>query len=149
MEPFFEDYMKCLESLHNDLKGALDGIGQDGLDWSPGAEMNSLGVLVAHVCGSERHWIGDVVAGVPSGRDRPAEFRTQGVPVETLVERLGANLVYVRHVLESLSLADLENIRHVPGDNRRTTVGWVLAHVMAHVGVHAGHAQVTRQFLGR
>ena len=149
MEPFFRDYMKCLESLHNDLKGALDGIGQDGLDWNPGAEMNSLGVLVAHVCGSEHYWIGDVVAGEPSGRDRPAEFRTQGVPVESLGEKLDASYAYVQLVLESLSLADLVVDRRVPRDNRQVTVGWVLGHVLAHVGVHAGHAQVTRQFLGR
>jgi len=149
MEPFFRDVMKCLESLHNDLKSALEGSGQDELDWIPGAEMNSLGVLVAHVCGSELYWIGDVVAGVSSGRDRPAEFRTQGVPVESLVERLDASFAYVQGVLESLSLADLAQDRRVPRDNRQVTVGWVLGHILAHVGVHAGHAQVTRQFLGR
>ena len=149
METFFTDYLKCLESLHNDLKGALDGIGQEALDWIPGAEMNSLGVLVAHVCGSEGYWIGDVVAGVPSGRDRPAEFRTQGVPVEALLEKLDASFAYVQGVLESLTLADLAAARRVPRDNRQVTVGWVLGHVLAHVGVHAGHAQVTHQFFGR
>lgn len=149
MEPFFRDYLDRLESLHNDLKAALDGLEQEALDWSPGAEMNSLCVMAVHVCGSERFWLGDVVAGEPSNRDRPAEFRTQGLPAEFLRKKLDASLAYARRVLESLTLADLQEPRLDPSDNRQVTVGWVLGHVLGHTGVHAGHAQVTREFIGR
>ena len=36
--------------------------------------MNSMNVLVVHLIGAERYWIGDVIAGEPSGRDRESEF---------------------------------------------------------------------------
>jgi uncharacterized damage-inducible protein DinB len=145
MEAFFTEYLNRLESLHNDLRISLAGLSQAAVDWSPGEGMNSLGVLAVHVSGSERYWIGDVVAGEPSGRNREAEFRSVGLDSNLLEGRLVASLVYVRNVLEGLRLEDLGRMCFVPHEGREHSVGNVLAHVLAHIGVHAGHAQVTRQ----
>lgn len=145
MEPFFTDYLNRLESLHNDLKTSLAGLPLDAVDWYPGEGMNSLAVLAVHASGSERYWIGDVIAREPSGRVREAEFRIKGLEADSLVNRLDASFSYVRGVLEGLKLEDLEQIRLVPHEGQEHSVGRVLAHVMAHTGIHAGHAQVTRQ----
>ena len=104
MQRFFEDYLKCLEELHADIEQAIEGLPQDALNWVPGCDMNSIGVLVIHVTGAERYWIGDVVACDPSGRDREAEFRTQGLDVAASKRRLADTLAYVRGALEKLSL---------------------------------------------
>jgi uncharacterized damage-inducible protein DinB len=145
MEPFFTDYLNRLESLQNDLKTSLAGLPQDAVDWSPGEGMNSLGVIAVHVCGSERFWIGDVIARDPSGRVREAEFRSKGVDADSLIDRLDTSFDYVRGVLEGLRLEDLEQMRLVANEGQEHRVGRVLAHVLAHTGIHAGHAQVTRQ----
>jgi uncharacterized damage-inducible protein DinB len=145
MQPFFVDYLNSLERLHNDIKASLAELPQAGLDWKPGAGMNSLCVIAVHVAGSERYWIGDVVAGEPSGRNREAEFHTQGIDAASLAERLDGSLDYVRSVLEGLALVDLEKRTISPRDGFESNAGWVLAHVMAHTGIHAGHAQMTRQ----
>ena len=145
MDAFFSDYLNRLESLHNDLRVSLEGLSQVAVDWSPGEGMNSLGVLVMHVCGSERYWVGDVVAAEPSGRDREAEFQSMGLDAGTLGDRLDANLTYVRNVLEGLRLEDLGRMCFVPHEGREYSVGRAMAHVLAHTGLHAGHAQVTRQ----
>ena len=73
MERFFEEYVGRLQSLHDEIKHALEGVAQEALDWAPGPEMNSLAVLVVHLSGAERFWIGDVAAAEPSGRNREAE----------------------------------------------------------------------------
>ena len=145
MEGFFVDYLNRLESLHNDLKACLGGLEQAGLDWTPGAGMNSLCVLAIHVAGSERYWIGDVVAGEPSARDREAEFHTQGLSSEALIQRLDASLAYATSALGRFVLEDLEKNRTSPRDGRFYSVGWALGHVLAHTGIHAGHAQMGRQ----
>ena len=115
------------------------------LDWVPGPEMNSLAVLVTHVAGSERYWVGDVIASEPSDRDRPAEFRTSGLDAETLKSRLAGSLAYIRGVLERLVFQDLEAIRTSPRDNHQLTVAWCLAHSLTHTATHMGHIQLTRQ----
>jgi hypothetical protein len=145
MQSFFADYLDCLESLHNDIKASLAEMPQAGLDWKPGAGMNSLCVLAVHVAGSERYWIGDVVAGEPSGRNRDAEFHSLGIDAASLVAKLDSSLSYVRNVFERLALVDLEKRTISPRDGFESNVGWVLGHVLAHTGVHAGHVQVTRQ----
>jgi len=145
MQPFFADYLNCLGSLHNDIKTSLAGLPQAGLDWTPGAGMNSLCVLAVHIAGSERYWIGDVVAGQPSGRVREAEFRALGLDAAILADRLDSSLAYVHAVLEGLELADLEKRCVSPRDASESNMGWALGHVLAHTGLHAGHSQLTRQ----
>ena len=127
MEPFFADYLNRLESLHDDLKGAFAGMPDDGLNWALDG-MNSLCVLAVHVAGAERYWIGDVIAGEPSGRDRQAEFRARDMAAETLAEHLDSSLAYVHGVIQTLKLDDLKKGSISPRDGREFAVGWTLAH---------------------
>lgn len=146
MLPFAEGYFKVLERLHTDMEQAIDRLPQAALDWSPGPDINSIVVLIAHVAGSERYWLGDVIARSPSNRDREAEFHTRGLDETALKNRLAASTIYARSVLEQLTLDDLETTRMLPSDSSERSVAWVLAHVLEHVGTHLGHIQLTRQF---
>jgi uncharacterized damage-inducible protein DinB len=145
MQLFAEESLNTFQTLHAEIGRAIEGLPQTALDWVPGPEMNSLAVLIVHVAGAERYWIGDVIAGEPSDRDRPAEFRTSGLDVETLKGRLAGSLAYVRGVLERLTLQDLETTRISPRDSRQFTVAWCLTHALAHTATHMGHIQLTRQ----
>ncbi len=60
METFFKDYLERLETLHSEIETAILGLTPDALDWIPGKEMNSIAILVVHLTGAERYWIGDV-----------------------------------------------------------------------------------------
>jgi uncharacterized damage-inducible protein DinB len=146
MQPFFVAYFNRLEGLHDDITQAIDGLPREALDWVPGPDINSLAVLVAHVVGSQRYWIGDVVAGDPSNRDRDAEFRTQGVDAATLKKRLADTLAHSRAVLESLALEDLTEARVSARVDHKITVGWALAHALEHTAIHVGHIQIVRQW---
>jgi uncharacterized damage-inducible protein DinB len=107
--------------------------------------MNSIGILTAHVAGSTRFWIGDIVGGDPSGRNRDAEFETHQVDAETLAARLEAVLAHTRTILARLTLADLETKRFSPRHGEEYGVSWILLHVLEHTGIHVGHIQLTRQ----
>ena len=63
MQTFYEDYLNNLHELHSDIEKALDGLTPAALDWTPQPGMNSIGVMVFHLTGAERYWIGDVIAG--------------------------------------------------------------------------------------
>jgi hypothetical protein len=147
MQNVFEHYLNCLQSLHDDIKSTIEGLSQSALDWVPGPDMNSLGMMIAHVVGSERFMIGDIVAKEPSGRDRDAEFRSQGIDTVKLNERLDNNLAYIREVLEHLSIDELDTPCVSPRDGRTYTAGWFIFRVVRHVAIHLGHAQITRQML--
>jgi len=146
MIPFFKDYLDRLLELHVEIEQALEGLPQEALDWKPAADMNSLCVLVIHLTGAERYWIGDVVAGEPSHRERSAEFQAVGMDIPALKERLKQTEAYTRTVFESLQLHDLEAPRISPREGHRLSVAWSLGHALEHTALHLGHIQITSAF---
>lgn len=145
MHPFFSDYLDRLRIQHEALIAAFEGLPPQALDWTPGADMNSLAVLAIHVAGAERYWVGDVALGDPSHRDRPAEFATRGVSPQQMRDALDASYAYVRAALADLTPDDLLTVRRPPDRDRDYTTGWALLHALEHVALHVGHAQLTRQ----
>ncbi len=145
MQPFFEDFFDRLQELHVGIEHAIEGLPKAALDWVPGPGINSLCVLAVHVAGAERYWIGDVVAGEPSGRDRDAEFLSKDLEEATLKTRLAEVLAHSRGVLEGLALQDLERSCISPRDGRRFTVAWALAHTLEHTAIHLGQMRLMRR----
>ncbi len=146
MIPILEDIFKHLEERHTDFGKAIAGLPQEALDWVPGPDMNSLGVLIVHTMGAERYWIGDIGAGILSNRDRAAEFQAHGLDENALREILSTTLEFSRSVLESLTLDDLVKERISPNHHGSVfRVSWGIAHALDHAALHVGHAQITRQ----
>jgi uncharacterized damage-inducible protein DinB len=146
MQTYFSDYLSLLQNCHNDIHKALEGLPPEALDWVPGNDMNSISVLVVHLSGAERFWIGDVAAQDPSDRNRDAEFQVKGLGMDILKKRLDDSLTYASAALEKFSLQDLETPRSSPQTDRKFTVGWSLLHALEHSMLHLGQIQLTRQF---
>lgn len=131
--------------MSTDILTALDGLPPAALDWIPGPDMNSISVLVFHLTGAERYWIGDVTVQDPTVRDRDAEFKVHEVGVDVLKKRLTDNMEYERAALEKLTIQDLEMTRVSARDGREFTVAWALIHALEHSTLHLGQIQLTRQ----
>lgn len=145
MHPFFEDYLERQATLHAELEQAMSGLSVNALNWSPDPDINSMAVLVVHLTGSERYWIGDIAAQKPSNRNRAAEFEAEGLDEDDLRQRLTDSRAFARQTLESFTLAELEQKRFAGMNEREVTVGWALLHALEHTALHAGHAQLMRQ----
>jgi hypothetical protein len=107
--------------------------------------MNSINVLVTHLCGAERYWIGDVAAADPSDRVRSEEFQATGLNAEQLSERVATATAYAQNALATLGFDQLSLERTSPRDGRAFTVAWALLHALEHTALHLGHIQLTRQ----
>ena len=145
MQTFYESYLNLLQACHAEIHQALNGLPSAALDWVPGSEMNSISVLVIHLTGSERYWIGDVAMQEPSNRDRDAEFQVREVGMEILEKRLTDSLDFARSRLEKLTLQELEASRLSPRNGKTFTVAWSLMHALEHSTLHLGQIQLTRQ----
>lgn len=145
MQTFFKEYLNILQTCHADILKALDGLPPAALDWILGPDMNSISVLVFHLTGAERYWIGDVAAQDPTERDRDAEFKVHEVGVHVLKKRLTDNTEYARTALEKFTIQDLEATRVSARDGREFTVAWALIHALEHSTLHLGQIQLTRQ----
>ena len=145
MEQIFRDYLNLFERLHDDCKDRISGSARQSLDWSPGESMNSICVLVTHLTGAERYWIGNVAMGEPSGRNRDDEFRTKGLSAEELWKKLDDSLEYIQAAFERLMVDDLAKMRVSPRDGQKFSIGWAISHALEHTALHVGHIQITRQ----
>lgn len=145
MEPVIETLLAELSRQHDMLKETWKDASQEAIDWKPGPDTNSLGVLAIHVAGAERFWIGDLTTGRPSLRDRDAEFLVSGLPASELDAALDSALDDSTAALAGLSVNDLLEMRHVARYNRDQSVLRNILHAISHVGLHVGHAQLTRQ----
>jgi uncharacterized damage-inducible protein DinB len=145
MDKFFRDYMDRLEELHREISDAIKGLSPEALDWVPGRKMNSMAVLVVHLVGAERYWIGDIAGGDRSGRIRAQEFQVRGFEYQELIERLVQSEAFSRGILERLSVADLTTKRSSPDNENTFTIGWALLHALEHTAIHLGHIQIARQ----
>ena len=145
MRKFYEALLEELRLLHGEMHKALDTLPAEALDWTPGPDMSSLAVLVAHVAGSERYWVGDVVKGDPSFRNREAEFATKGLDAAALKQRLADLDAYEAAAFESLRIRDLDAWKVSPRDGRSVTGGWAVLHALEHTAVHVGHVEILVQ----
>ena len=149
MHPFFKDYLERLTDLHQGILNALKGLPSEALDWTPiqetTGEMNSINVLVTHLCGAERYWIGDVACGDYSDRVRAEEFQVSGMDGDALAAKINNATAYAQSALEKLNINDLDKDGTSPQDERKFTVGWALLHALEHTAIHLGHIQITRQ----
>ncbi len=149
MDPFFQDYLERLTTLHQGVLNAIEDLPPDSLDWTPfenpAIELNSINVLVTHLTGAERYWIGDVALGEPSGRVRDSEFQVVGINYEGLVSKINNATAYARSAVAKLKLEDLSAARTSERDGRVVSVSWALLHALEHTALHLGHIQITRQ----
>ena len=145
MSLFYAEYLERLNELHQDVAQSIEDLSPEALDWDPGPGMNSLAVLVTHLCGAQRYWIGDVVGQDPSGRMRSTEFQVSGSSAQELAGLLERTLAHSEKILGSLVLADLDDYRQSPRDGQDYSVAWCLAHALEHTALHLGHIQIGRQ----
>jgi uncharacterized damage-inducible protein DinB len=145
MHKYYEALLDRFDELHRAVDETLAELPPEALDWVPGPDMNSVSVLIVHMTGAEHYWVGDVIHGDLSFRDRNAEFRTKGMDAAALRLCLTDLAAYERSTFETMGLDDLEQERIAPRDGRAFTVAWALNHALEHTAVHVGHIQILKQ----
>jgi uncharacterized damage-inducible protein DinB len=144
-----DNYLQRIEDLRGQVRDLIADLPAEALNWRPieGKETNSLAVLATHIAGAEHFWIGEVVGGRPSTRDRNAEFTTQASDASELVCLLEDTGVETRGVFAALTEACLDGTRQARG--RTIPVRWCILHVIDHTALHLGHIQLTYQLWNR
>ena len=141
-DQFFADYLRLLEGLQRRLHKDVRDLPAQAIDWSPGPEMNSVAVLLAHITGVLHEGI-DIALDEHPTRVREQEFQTRGVLSAEMLRRLDAVIDYARSALPRLGLEDLDQERK--DEDAPITCGWALLHALEHAYLHLGHLQLTCQ----
>lgn len=143
-----ETCLELFDNLRRDAAKVLEGLPPEALNWRPLAgtdehATNSLAATLAHLTGSQRYWVGQVVGGRDARRVREAEFRATAGDAAELLGQLEATHALVREVLGALRPGQLDEV--VAAGERQVTRRWALLHALEHTALHVGHVQLTRQ----
>ncbi len=128
--------------LHKRFRVVIDGLDQAALKRAPRDGENSIGVLVWHALGAQRHMLRNA-AGRPSERDRDAEFRALPT-ASALAELIGeAERIVPELVKSALERAEPPS----SGASGGRSIHELIVHALAHSGEHLGHAELTRKLI--
>ena len=141
-----ETYAALVRRLHQGLREAIDGLDEAALNWIPGPETNSMAVLVVHVLGNESEVL-KVVAGLPTARDRDAEFLVRRRAAADLLRLLDAADVALDEHAAAITTADLDALRVRPGHAEDTAQPgrYLLFNSYGHAREHLGQLLLTKQ----
>jgi hypothetical protein len=131
--------------LHDEVRGEVSGLDDDGLNWVPAEGANSIATIVTHLVGSEAETL-RCVAGVASERGRAGEFaqvrRTVG-DVLALLDGADELLRALAPRIDAGRLrADLA-LPTLPAGELRSGLTWLVGNY-GHAREHLGHVQLTR-----
>ena len=143
-----DNYLQRIEDLRRQVIELIADLPVEALDWRPTETVedhatNSLAVLAAHIAGAEHFWIGEIIGGRPTTRNRSAEFGTTGTSAADLCRLLENSGEETRAVFAELGEDDLAGTREI--DGRTVPVRWGILHIIDHTALHLGHMQITYQ----
>lgn len=148
MEPVVEAVAAQFRDTHQKIREAIAGLGSEALNWSPVPEANSIAVLVIHTLGSEADTL-HVVRGLPSDRDRPAEFRSRVTDPAELQRRLDDADKLLDDMASTITAEDLATPRvrasSMSMPDPHTGTFWLVQNC-THAREHLGHIALTRQW---
>jgi uncharacterized damage-inducible protein DinB len=147
-----------LDDVWDSLLAAVRDIDDELLQWSPGPEFSSIAMLLRHLAGSERWWIGEVIGGIPAHRVRESEFVHDRPARADVLRAVDEARALTRRVLSGVRAEDLAapvaaaNSRG-QGPKRLSSPEppdkyWALLHYLEHLGYHRGQILMLRN-LGR
>lgn len=132
--------------LHDQLRDEITGLDPEGLNWVPTEGANSISTIVTHLVGSEAETI-RIVAGLPSGRIREAEFsaamRTSGELFD-LIDEANNLIAVARGHINADRLGATLALPTLPSTELRTGLTWLVGNY-GHAREHLGHVQLTKQ----
>ena len=169
-DPILAATREVLALALTEMRGCIEGLSPEALNWRPGAEdTNSLAVLAAHSLGATRSWLARAMGASLPRRDRDAEFEaaaTDAAAVLTAFDVMARECsallelpaprdwgTIAGYILEHLndertwmSVADGTGHVTTGGDRlHEVASAWALMHALEHLREHEGQMFLTRQ----
>ncbi len=145
-----EDYLWFVDQALDAMVAIVTELGDDRANQPPVAGANAPYAILTHCLGVMDFWGGVVIAGRPVERDRDAEFRARGRPVD-LATRTDAARRQLERDLAEVDAAAPPRLGPVVPEDAGTPLaasqGGVLLHLLRELTQHLGQMEVSRDLL--
>jgi hypothetical protein len=143
-----EAFLPFIDEALDGMVGIAEVLGDERVNRRPDLpDTNSPYAILTHCVGMTTYWLGSVLCGGPSTRDRDSEFRARGTVAE------------IRQAVKALQVQIRQDITQVQGDQplghsldlrghkQYHTQGDVLLHCYTELAQHHGQMELTRDIL--
>lgn len=130
------------------IRHCLGQLDEEDIWWRPDENMNSIGILILHLCGNLRQWIISGVGGAKDARVRHLEFKPKElIPKAELQNNLTQVVGEISGVFSRIKPDILLKQRRIQGFDE--TVLSAIYSTLTHFELHAGQiVYITRLKLG-
>lgn len=134
----------------NRLKEEISAYREEAAIWQvKNGIANPAGNLCLHLVGNLNTYIGQQLGGTNYVRNRDLEFSRKNVPREELLRMIEDTAAVVEATLSSLPDSHLEEEFPVLVFDKKTTTGYMLVHLAAHLSYHLGQVNYHRRLLDK
>ncbi|MCZ6875280.1 MAG: DUF664 domain-containing protein [bacterium] len=144
-----EDFLTLINQALDGMLQIAEELGDERVNLRPNLpDANSPYAILTHCVGLTRYWIGEILAGRPSHRDREAEFNASGTiaDIRQAIHDLQAQLpADIAQVQGEQPIVYPLSARHQHLQDRRQ--GAVLLQCCRELTQHHGHLDLTRDLL--
>ena len=147
-EAVIAESIKAIDNAYGRICHCLVQLDEDHVWLRKSDHVNSIGIIVQHLCGNLRQWIVSGIGGQPDVRHRPSEFKDQERPgKDELLNRLGNTVHACKRTISELTAGQLLEQRRIQGFEE--TVLGAMRSAIPHLELHAGQiVYITRLLLG-
>lgn len=136
--------LREIESVRRSVEAYPD----DASLWTPMPGVtNTGGTLVLHIAGNLRHFLGNVLGGVPYTRDRDSEFSDRTATRAKLVELMEQTRAAIAAAIPKLSDEILAQPFPLPIAGRTVSTADFIVHLASHLAYHLGQLDYHRRFV--
>ncbi len=108
---------------------------------------NTAGNLCLHIVGNLNTYIGGEIGKTGYVRHRDLEFYLKNISQKELLTRIGDTIIVVEKALEMLKTEQLEEEYPLLVFDKKTSTGYFLIHLLAHLNYHLGQINYHRRLL--
>jgi uncharacterized damage-inducible protein DinB len=110
---------------------------------------NSAGNLCLHLIGNLNAYIGAEIGKTGYVRHRDLEFFLKNIPQKELLNKIEDTIIVIEKALDTLKNEQLDQEYPLLVFAEKTSTGYFLVHLAAHLNYHLGQINYHRRLLGR
>ena len=147
-QEFLTETNNRIEIAHDRIIHCLNQLPEEHIWRRPSPDVNSIGIILKHLCGNLRQWIISGIGGAKDIRNRPLEFEDDGNLNKTeLVAEFNQIIDACKDAIKNFDPDSLLEIKRVQGFDR--TAMRAIYGTVTHLELHAGQiTYITRLLTG-
>lgn len=144
---FIKQSNRAIQNSFERIMHCLNQLKEEYVWYRPNGGVNSIGIIINHLCGSIRQWFISGIGGLKDIRNRPLEFDDRKkLSKQELTDKFQKIIAGCKKTINNLDPADLLEKRRIQGFDENVLSAIYIS--IAHLELHAGQiTYITRLIL--